>query len=475
MQKKALDLAGNVEVDTDLKEILEKALSLGVSYADARYQSQDSERVMVDNRTLKDYSSDRLSGVGIRTIIGGALGYASTSDTSRDSLEKTLHIAVKGARSVKAQEKALAPVIINQAVVDLSVKADPFDVSPEEKVHLVMEANKTAFVNDQIKNAITMYGATEETRLFISTEGAEVKVKTTLLGVGHISVAQVGGVMESVSYFGSKCAGFEFIESSDWLRFTEDLSKLSIEAAGSKTPKSGTYPVVVDPEVVGVILHEAFGHASEGDLVSKGASVLQGKIGGQIASDQVTVYDEGVIEDGFYYPFDDEGVKKERTTLVEDGILRGYLLDRHSAVRLDGKSTGNGRAQDFQNSPIVRQTNTYLKPRDHDLEELFEDIEYGIYIMPKGLEGGQVNPTTGTFTFGVGPSKLIEHGELTETVRGVVISGSILDTLNTVDAVGKDLKITTNAFGGCGKMGQRAWVGAGGPSVRVQKMTVGGS
>ncbi|UCC33669.1 MAG: TldD/PmbA family protein, partial [Candidatus Bathyarchaeota archaeon] len=135
---------------------------------------------------------------------------------------------------------------------------------------------------------------------------------------------------------------------------------------------------------------------------------------------------------------------------------------------------GNGRAQDFENLPIVRQTNTYLQPGPHEFEELIKGIDSGIYVMAKGWTGGQVEPGMGTFTFGVGPSKVIRNGELAETVRGVVISGSILETLRTVDAIGKDLKIITSAFGACGKGGQRASCGLGGPHVRVRKMTVGG-
>jgi TldD protein len=280
--------------------------------------------------------------------------------------------------------------------------------------------------------------------------------------------------MENVMYFDSACSGFEFIKSKDWLLFCQDLSKLAVEAAKARTPKPGTYPVVVDPEVLGVVLHEAFGHAAEGDFVANRTSVLQNMLGTRIADERVTVIDEGVVEGGFYCPYDDEGIKKEKTAVVEEGILRNYLLDRHSAEELGGTSTGNGRAQDFQNLPIVRQTNLYVEAGDYSFEEMIEDIDYGICVEAKGLQGGEVNPGMGSFTFGVGPSRIIEKGELKDIVKGVVISGSILDTLKTVDAVGKEVKITTNAFGGCGKSAQRAWVGDGGPQVRIKKMTVGG-
>ena len=458
----------------ELEKILDRAVDLGASYADTRYQYYDYELITVENKALKSYSSRRLNGVGIRVAIKGAVGYASTSDLSQNSLEKTLHNAIKAARSIKIEKKSFSEAKINEADVKLSIKTDPMDVSPEEKISIALDANKAAWISDKIKSAITRLGLSNDFRLFVSSEGAKVSVETTLVGLAHESVAKFNGVMERVPYSESKCAGFESIKSKDWNSFTSDISKLAIEAASSKTPPPGTYPVVVDPEVFGVLLHEAFGHASEGDLVFTGESVLQNKLGAKLASEFVTIIDEGAVEEGYFYLFDDEGTKKERTVIVENGVMKSYLHDRNSALQFGVESTGNGRAQDFENIPIVRQTNTYLQPRDYKFEELIRDIDFGIYVREKGWTGGQVDPGMGTFTFGVGPSKVIRNGELAETVRGVVISGSILETLKTVDGVGKDLKIVTNIFGACGKGAQRATVGLGGPPVRVRKMTVGG-
>lgn len=461
-------------VDLDLERILERAVGLGASYADVRYQRYDYETITVENKTLKSYSSRRLSGVGIRVALKGVVGYASTSDLSRNGIEKTLRNALKAAKSISGEKRPFSKGEVNKAEVKLSTRTDPIDVPPEEKVSVALDANKAAWISDEVKNAVTMLGLSKDFRAFMSSEGAEVSVETTLVGLGHFSVARVKGVMERSRHSESMCAGFEFIESKDWNAFTADISELAIEAAGSRTPPPGTYTVVVDPRVVGLVLHEAFGHASEGDLVFTGDSVLDGKLGTQLASESVTIIDEGVVEGGYYYPFDDEGTRKGRTVVVENGVLRDYLHDRNSAQHFDAESTGNGRAQDFENLPIVRQTNYYMEPRDHKLEELVEGIDFGIYVRGKGAGGGQVETGMGTFTFGVGPSKVIRNGEMAETVRGVVISGLILETLKTVDAVGNDLEIRTNVFGGCGKMGQSVRVGFGGPHIRVRKMTVGG-
>jgi TldD protein len=457
------------------EKLIEKAGDLGASYAGFLYQRRDSELIEVDNMALKSYSSRSLSGVGVRLACGGALGYASTSDMSREGLENCLEQAVKAARSMApVKGEPLRPIEVDTVDIGITAKKNPFEVPPEEKVSLALDANKAALNNDSIKRTRTRLGLVIDERIFLSSEGASVRIVTPLVGLGHASVAEVGGVKEMINDSKSLCAGYEFIEGQDWNSFASGVSDLAVEAVASKTAPPGTHPVVVDQVVVGLVLHEALGHATEGDTVATGGSVLGGKLGTRIASDLVTIIDEGVVEGGYYYPYDDEGAKKGRTVLVEDGILKGYLTDRRAARRLDMEPTGNGRAQDFENYPIVRQTNYYMEPGDHSLEELVEGIDLGILVQGKGMRGGQVEIGMGTFTFGVGPSRMIRNGEVQELVRGVVISGSVLDVLKTVDAVGDDFKMRTSVFGSCGKNNQQVKTGGGGPSIRAWGMTVGG-
>lgn len=459
----------------DIEKILERSGSLGASYASVIYQRKESELIEVDNKTLRSYSSRSLSGVGVRVVREGSIGYASTSDMSGQGLERALEQAIKGARSIKHEEgEPLSHLEVNKVKVGLPMKVDPSIVAPEDKVSLALDANKAAWNDEHITSTRTRLGLTVDDRLFVSTEGANVMVKTPLVGLGHTSVAERGGVKEMISDSKSLCAGYEFIEGKDWNEFASEVSDLAMEAVASKTAPPGTYPVVVDRDVVGLVLHEALGHATEGDIVATGGSVLQGKLGIRVASDLVTIIDEGVVDGGYYHPYDDEGAKKGANTIVEEGILRGFLTDRRSAKKLAVGPTGNGRVQDFENPPIVRQTNYYMKPGDHSMEELVEGIEFGILVQGRGMRGGQVETGMGTFTFGVGPSRIIRKGEVSELVRGVVISGSVLDILKTVDAIGKDFTVRTGVFGGCGKNGQQVKTGMGGPSIRAQKMTVGG-
>jgi len=293
-------------------------------------------------------------------------------------------------------------------------------------------------------------------------------------GLSQFSVASYNGTMEFVSDSKSKCSGFEFILSTDWCSFTKEISELALRAARAKTPSAGTYRVVVDSDLIGLILHEAFGHASEGDLVITRESVLEGKLGQDIASPLVTIIDDGEIENGYFLPYDDEGTEKTKQIIVKNGVLKGFLQSRETAYKMKTIPPGNARAQNFGSKPIVRQSNFFMDRGDHSFEELVEDVDDGLYICGKGSRGGEVNVGLGTFTFRCGPSYVIKNGEIKEMIRGVSISGLVLETLKSINAVGKDFSIHTSIFGGCGKDGQIVRCGYGGPHVRIGKVSVGG-
>jgi len=461
-------------VRTRLDDLVSSAVKQGASYCDVRYERLEYEELQVVNKTLRSYSSRTGSGTGIRVIMNGSVGFSSTNDPSEKGLSESLEAAIRAAKSLGPDAPPFTSAKPLTDRVVLPARIDPSDVSPEEKLSLVMDANKAAAVGEEIRNSSTRMGIEKDYRLFVSSEGSDISTERTLLGLSQSSVARVNGVMESVSHGQSKCLGFEFLQSRDWNAFAAEISQLAIDAAKAGSPPAGTYAAVVDPYTVGIVLHEAFGHASEADGVWTGYSCLTGRLGTEIAGESVTIADQGMIEDGFVFPYDDEGVKKGKTVVVEKGKLIGFLHDRTSASKLGSEPTGNGRAQDCENTTMVRQTNFFMEPGDYTFQELLEDIEHGIYIRGKGAGGGQVNSSVGTFTFGVGPSQMIRKGELAEPVRGVVISGLILETLKTIDAVGKDFQMRTSVFGGCGKGNQRARTGDGGPHIRVHRMTVGG-
>ncbi|MHA1244008.1 MAG: TldD/PmbA family protein [Candidatus Heimdallarchaeota archaeon] len=456
------------------QQLIDKALTKGASYADFRYQVANSEEIRVENKSLEGYKSRNFGGIGIRIVVNGAVGFASTSDLAKGSLDKTLDTAYKLAKAFESNKGNFADTKKTKLVEKVPIKIDPNNISPEEKVKLLMETNKAAYISDEIKNVITIFGTGVDHRYFLSSDGSETEITVPSIGLFQVTIARANGKMEAINHGKGGCSGYEVIQKTDWNEFAVDVSELAIRNVKADAPPAGTYPVVVDPHLVGILTHEAFGHAAEADLVFTGTSTLKDRLGEQLCSEQVTIVDEGVVKGGYNVPFDDEGTPKGKTVIVGNGVMKSYIHDRNSAKELSVNSSGNSRAQDFQNQPLVRMTNTYIDNGTYKFDELLEGVKEGIYIKRKGSGGGQVEVGMGTFTFNGGESFMIRNGELAEPVRGVVISGAILDTLKTVDAVGNDLEIATNYFGACGKGGQAAKVGFGGPHIRVQEMTVGG-
>ena len=462
----------------DLLELsIRRAGELGADYADARAQALRLEVVRVENGELRSYEVSETRGIGVRVLLNGLWGFSSTTRLTKEAVSEAVERAIGIARASASMAKKarLAEVRAVERYFEAPRKLDPEDVSPEEKVELLMDVNREALSVEGVKSARTALAIREDEVGFLSSEGARLGLRRTMVGMAYASTGHHEGVMEEVFDTKSATAGWEFIKSVDWPSEARDVSELAAETARARGPPAGSYPVVVDGRLIGLLLHEAFGHATEGDLVSSGDSVLAGRLGTRVASELVNVVDEGVRPEGLYMPFDDEGVLKGRTVLVEEGVLKAFLTSREVAAELGLEPTGNGRAQDFSHFPIVRQTNYYMEPGDYSLEELVEDVDFGFLIRGRGAGGGQVETGMGSFTFRAGPSNVIRRGEVCELVRGVAISGYILETLGLVEAVGRDFELRTSAFGGCGKMGQTVPVGNGGPPVRISRMVVGGA
>jgi TldD protein len=227
---------------------------------------------------------------------------------------------------------------------------------------------------------------------------------------------------------------------------------------------------IVDPDMTGVLVHEAFGHASEADLVLAGESILDGRMGEKLGADDVTIFDDPNMEGAFgSFPYDDEGVRGGRKVLMEDGVLTAFIHSRETAGRMGLEPNGAARSQDHSSRPLVRMSNTCMEAGDMSHEELFEGVKEGIYL--KGTRGGEVDPAKGTFQFGAQEAFLVEDGEVTRPLRDVALMGSILETLLNVDGIGKDFCLASPGF--CGK-GQTVPVCDGGPHVRFLDAVVGG-
>ena len=263
-------------------------------------------------------------------------------------------------------------------------------------------------------------------------------------------------------------AGYEVFDTETPERISEKVAKRAVEQLKAKAPKGGVFPVVLGSNVVGVFVHEAFGHLAEADLALSGG-VLANSLGKKIASDVVTFYDDGTATGAFgSFKYDDEGVPAQKTLLIKDGVVTGLMHNRETAAKFNAVPTGNARAEDFHVEPIIRMRNTFMVPRDHSLEELMEGVQTGYYF--KSFRGGQAN-IDGTFQVGIQEAYEIVNGEVGEPVRNASISGNTLETLFKVDAAGRDFTLWP---GRCGK-GQTAFICDGGPDIRVKEVTVGGS
>lgn len=461
----------------DLAEkVLNEALNRGVSDAIVRVQEKVYESIVYDNGILRTCSVSRVSGLGLTVFIRGAAGYSYTSVLSREFIPKVVEEAISTAKVFETGSRVLEKVEEVKGVkasYRTDFKINPVDVDIESKVKLVSNLNTSSMSREGIVSAFTRYGCEIDRKYIISSFGSNIKVEVMAVGLSHLAVAKYGDVVERVHDQKTFIGGYENVEKFDWGSFVNEINDLAYKTAQASTITPGVYQCVVDNELIGLLLHEAFGHASEGDAIYSDLSVLKDKLGQVLANEKVTIVDDGMVSGGYPVPYDDDGIEKSRTYIVKNGVLVGYLNSILTAKKLGQSPTGNGRAQDVTFNTIVRQTNFYMLPGDAKVEELFEDIDFGLYLRGRGAGGGQVNPALGTFTFGVGPSYIIKKGEVAELVRGVIVSGNILEVLKNVDMVANDLNVSTSVFGGCGKMGQMVRVGDGGPHVRVKKLVVG--
>jgi TldD protein len=426
-------------------------------------ESLNNVIVMKDGKVQEITSGNNWGGC-VRVLKNGAWGVSFTTNPAK--MEDAGKSALKLANALDNDVK-LADIEPTHDNVKSKAKLKLQDVSLDEKKEAMSAAEKAANLEAIVSTTVN-YVDGEGTTIFANSEGTELQIEESRVALFMNAVAASDGIIQ----FGHKstggAAGFEVIQKEDLEKFGRVTAEKAIRLLKAELPPSGKFPVVMDPELTGVFIHEALGHASEADLILKNDSILKGKMGTQIGSSLVTIIDDATMDAFGYYPYDSEGVKTRKNILVEDGILKSLLSSRETASQLDITPSGNARSV-VGDQPIVRMSNTYLKPGELKFEELIEDMDSGIYL--KGSRGGQVDTGKGVFQFNAAESFLIENGEVKNPLRDVSLSGNILEMLLKVDGVGSDFKM---GVGFCGKSGQTVPVGDGGPHVRVKEATVGG-
>jgi TldD protein len=441
-----------------------------MDFYDTRIIKSVSTSIILDNGEIREISNNFSSGGAVRVLNGGSWGFVSF-DGFCGNLDAVISSAGRLAESARNRSPRnpidLAP-ITRPGLKDLpEIKEKPQDIPIEDKVKLLLEIEKSA-KKTGIQSTNAVYSEALINVKYSSSEGLDCEYTLTRIGFAISSIAQSEGVYQigRESRFG--VMGFEIFKKHDAFALAEKAANTAIELLSAKTPKAGTYPVILDQELAGVFIHEAVGHAVEADHVLEGNSILSGKIGEQIASPLITVYDDPSLHEYGYYPFDDEGAESKRTTLIQNGVLKSFIHSRETAGKLGGESR-NSRAQGYSR-PVIRMSNTFIAPDGMKFDEMLAELKDGIYL--KGSRGGQVNPGEGVFQFNAESGFIVKNGELTTSLRDVSLSGNTLEILNNVSAVGNDLEMNS---GRCGKAGQLVPVSDGAPHVLVNKAMVGGS
>ena len=444
----------------------------GSEYAETRAQSLFKTMLTLKEGRVEAAKQGIESGVAIRVLVNGAWGFTSVGSLNPDILESAVSEACKMAKAASSRLNSpikLAKAKIVEDRVHVVSKKKPEEVSIEDKIKTASAINDNTMKYDgRVKSCTVDYLDLTGKNFFANSEGTFIEQDKLYVWSRITASALQNGVFTSSREEIGSTAGYEVFDVETPETVGRRLAKRAIEQLDAKTPKGGNRTVILGSNVVGVFVHEAFGHLAEADLALSGG-VLADNLGKKIASNLVTFYDDGTVNGAFgSFKYDDEGVQTQKTLLIHDGVVTGLLHNRETAQKFNTESTGNARAEDFRVEPIIRMRNTFMAPRDHSFEELIEDVRSGYYF--KSFRGGQAN-IDGTFQVGIQEGYEIVDGEVGEPVCNASISGNTLETLFKVDAVGKDFELWP---GRCGK-GQTAFICDGGPHIRVNEVTVGGS
>lgn len=461
------------------------ALKIGeqfnVDLIEVRGEDIEHTTIFSEKMNLKDTKVFRRVGIGIRAYKNGATGYSFTTWLSKKSIKVMIQNAVKAAKvassfaKVKLKPAKYDPI---QCKHSLNVKKHPINVDFEEKKEMLHRGEQSAMGKGlNVMTTQARYGEAHGHKYFLNSESADISREVLLVSMGVTVVLKKRDLLTNARDWHGGSLGLEaFRNEYAPERLGQNAAKWAAEKLSGKKPPTGKFRTLIDNKLGGVMAHESFGHLSEYDFIITGGSPLSGKLNQKLGSEYATIIDEGVINNslypGFTLPFDDEGVKTRRVTLLNQGVLENYLHMRGTAGAVNVEPTGNGRAIDFRFEPICRMRNTYFTPGDLTVEEGLELLKDGVYVC--NTSGGQV-ALDGTFLFKAMCGYWVEGGEVKYTFRDVAIRGHIFDFLKNVIGRCKDLKLYSSYFGGCGKGGQSPLpVGIGGPHLLLKEATFGG-
>lgn len=454
---------------------LETAADKTEFHAELRYHDRKMISYRIRNGDLRQADNSQLAGMGIRVLAEGCWGFVSTSEFSQQAINRAVKEAEQAALEASEIKRDKINSLAEAEMAEgefLTSFAEGNDPKMSRKIESLLTCEE--HIRESGKNiigSVVSYTNYQNEKYIFTSDGARAHIKDEKSDVSLTAFGISEGQRERSQVSSAVTGGWQKLftkKSLDELK-TKVIEKINKKLV-AKEVSGGRYTVILDPALVGVLAHEAIGHTVEADFVESG-SIVQGKIGEKVASDLVTMVDDGSIEGvSGQINVDDEGVKSQRTTIIENGILKNYLHNRESANKFDSVPRGNARAFNYNDEPLIRMTNTFVLPGEHKLDDMIKDIDEGLYLEGLG-QGGQADATA-EFMFDVSEAYKIESGEITEPVKGVTISGQAFDVLKSVDAVSDDFEFGLGR-GYCGKW-QRAKVDAGGPHIRCEVM-VGGN
>jgi TldD protein len=449
--------------------VLERALAHGGDFGEVYAEDRYGFAVGLDDSKLERPQTGSERGASVRVVHGDATYFGHVDGLADDDL---LRVAESVSQAVRAGDSR-APAALKAASSESvhPIKERPEEVEAERKAQLLRDCDERARAESgDVTQVMASYAENRRIVEIFNSEGIAAGDDRTRVRLGVQVIAKRDSRVETGHETLGGHVGFEILET-DPTDVAQRAARKAVIALDAVDAPSGKMPVVVGNAFGGVLLHEAVGHGLEADHIQKRSSVWAGKLGEMVAEGFVTAYDDGRMtnewgSDGI----DDEGTPTQRTTIIEDGKLVSYLYDLIRARKDDVASTGNGRRESFRHLPVPRMTNTYFAPGTQTKDDLIAGVERGLYAVSFG--GGQVEPATGDFVFGVSEAYLIENGEVTSPVRGATLIGNGIEALAAVDGIADDLAIATDF---CGKAGQRVAAGVGQPHVRIRALTVGGT
>lgn len=445
------------------------ALSTGGDFAEIFMEDTRGTTLRMLNGSLEEGVSGRDYGVGIRIFQGYRSVYAYTNDASKENL---LKVALEAAAALKGTP-GLTDIVLNRLVVETfnPIRLEPSSVLHTDKVAVMKKAHGAATGYDQaITQVAITYLDTDQNVLIANSDGLLVEDRRVRTRLGINAVASKGNEKQSAFRGPGAHMGFELFDHIDVEAVARDAARSAVTMVNADYAPSGKYPVIIDNAFGGVIFHEACGHGLEATSVAKGASVFSGKLGQQVASPLVTAVDDGTIPNAWgSQNVDDEGTKTRRNVLIENGILKGYMIDKLNARRMAMESTGSSRRQSYKYAPTSRMTNTFICAGDSTKEEIIGNTEYALYARHMG--GGSVNPATGEFNFAVSEGYIVRNGKIEKPVRGGTLIGQGSQILQKIDMVASNL---ATGQGMCGSLSGSIPTDVGQPTIRVSEITVGG-